>query len=392
MAHIIHRILSIVHSIPYRVLRFRLKWIYERTGHTSLAPEPVADEIISLGKNLRESVLQKYKNKYKDKPYRILFQIPPHGVGVIWFKDLIQTLEYTGIPCALAKWNDSDFRRVWDNFQPNIFISLDIPDVLRSLDLDFICAYKKSHGCLRLFTPVNKHRFPLPSLSQEDAWRLHLARQGRSVDAYFCMFEEEFYKRFWPEWEQSGFKYLSLPHGCNPIYHYPRSAIRDLDYFMATSFGPERVELTWKYLKPIFQKYNGLWGGPGWGFGLGYIKSEHLPDLYARAKIVPNPLARFLVRYPSEITERAFSATACGAFQITDWTPVTERFYKPDELVTVRGEREFLEKFDFYLNRPGERERIIMNGLQRVFKEHTYFNRIDRLVEFLEHNQNLFHR
>lgn len=389
-SRIFRKIVSTLQSIPYRILRLRLKWIYERKIHTSLAPEPVSAEIISLGRELRDSILQKYRGKYQGKPYRILFQVPNDGVGVIWFRDLMQTLEHTGIQCASVGWRDPNFRQTWEAFQPNVFISLDISDVLHSLDLDFVQEYKQSHGCLRLFTPVNKHHFPEPGLSADDEWRLNLAREGRSVDAYFCMFVEEFFPRFWSEWAEAGFKYLALPHGCNPLYHYPREGTRDLDYFMATSFGPERVELTLQYLKPVFEKYNGLWAGPNWGFGLGPLKSNRLPELYARAKIVPNPLARFLINYPSEITERSFSATASGVFQITDWTPVTERFYAPDELVTVRTRQEFIEKFDYYLSRPDERERVIKNGLRRVFSEHTYFHRIDNLITFLDQNQNLF--
>ncbi|MBA4384743.1 MAG: hypothetical protein C0410_08405 [Anaerolinea sp.] len=384
----------IASTFPYDLMRCRLKKIYEKQSSVITRIDPTIElpniEIIQLGQNLRADVLRQYKDKYQSKSYRILFQVPPSGVGILWFNDLMQTLSHTGIQCASVQWNDPNFHHTWDDFQPNVFISMDITPVLQSLDLEFIHQYKKSQGCLRLFTPANKHRFPKSGMSSEDAWRFKLARTGHSVDAYFCMFVDEFFTQFWSEWKNIGFQYLSLPHGCNPIYQYPHEAARDLDYFMATSCGPERVELTWKYIKPVFENYHGLWGGPNWGFGLGPISSTQLPDMYARARIVPNPLARFLIDYPSEITERAFSATACGVFQITDWTPVTERFYNPNELVTVRSRKEFLEKFDYYIAHPEERNRIIKNGVQRVFSEHTYFHRIDQLVEFLDHNQELF--
>ncbi|MCL5126493.1 MAG: glycosyltransferase [Deltaproteobacteria bacterium] len=390
----IQRLSIIASTFPYNLMRYRLKKIYEkrpasitRTDHTI---EPPNIEIIQLGQNLREDILRQYKNKYQFKSYRILFQVPPSGVGALWFNDLIQTLSHTGIQCASVQWSDPNFRQIWDAFHPDVFISFDIDEVLRSLDLDFINRYKKSDGCLRLFTPSNKHNFPKPGMPAKDEWRFELARIGQSADAYFCMFVEEFFSQFWSEWKNIGFQYLSLPHGCNPIYQYPRESAKDFDYFMATSYGPERVKLTWQYLKPILENYYGLWAGPNWGFGLGPLNSTQLPDLYAQARIVPNPLARFLIDYPSEITERAFSATACGAFQITDWTPVTERFYSPNELVTVRSRKEFIEKFDYYITHPEERNQIIKNGMQRVFKDHTYFHRIDHLVEFLDHNQQLF--
>jgi hypothetical protein len=391
---IIQRFISIIRSIPYRILKFRLKQIYEKNtskSHpTAVLPEPADAGIIELGRKLRDEVLKKYQNKYKNKAYRFLFQFPPNGVGVIWFKDLMQTLEYTGIRCECVQWNDPSFRKTWESFQPNVFISLDIVDVLKSLDLDFITQYKKDQGLLRLFTPINKRYFPKPGMSMEDKWRLQLALDGRSVDAYFCMFVDEFYDEFWNEWKEAGFQFLSLPHGCNPIYQYPRTALKDLDFFMVATSQPERVVLTWYYLKPVFEKYQGLWAGDRWGFGIGALESEQLPDLYARTKIAPAPLLPFLIDHSAEITERAFSTTASGAFLITNWTPVTERFFHPDELVTVKNNKEFLERFEHYVNHPVERNIIIRNGLYRVFSEHTYFHRIDRLIEFLEINKQLF--
>lgn len=384
-----------VRDLPYDLLKRRLKGMYkgESAAQMSLehVAEPVNEEIVVLGRELREAVLRDYRERYRSKPYRILFQVPPSGLGVVWFEDLMQVLMFAGIKCASVQWGDPHFRETWEAFGPNVFISLDIANVLRSLDHEFINRYKRSRGCLRLFTPVNKSHFPNPGMSAEDRWRLDLALRGLSVDAYFCMFIQEYFTQFWHEWADAGFQYLSLPHGCNPIYQYPREGPRDLDYFMATSYGPERVELTYQYLGPIFKKHHGMWAGPGWGFGLGPVDRTQLPGLYARAKIVPNPLARFLIRYPSEITERAFSAAACGAFQITDWTPVTGKFYSPDELITVHGSEEFLDRFSYFVSRPEERDRIVKRALRRVFQEHTYFHRVDRLVEFLDTNKQLMY-
>lgn len=384
-----HRIGVILVSFPYEIKKKRLARIYANKPVSSAMKhgEEANIENIQLGRRLRDEVLLEYQGKFRSKPYRILFHIPPSGVGKIWFRDLIVILQHTGIPCATVDWNDPEFSTKWTDFQPDVFISMDHPLVLKSLNLDFINLYKRERGIFRLMTPTNKSHYPDPRMSKEDLWRFDLAKSGRSVDAYFCMFEEDYFNLFWPEWKQLGFQYLSLPHGCNPLYQYPRPAARDLDYFMATSCGPERVDLTLDYMKEVFRKYDGLWAGPDWGFGMGAIDAKDMPDFYARARIIPNPLARFLIQYPAEITERAFSATACGAFQITDWTPVTDRFYASDELITVTSKVEFLEKFEYYISRPDERNLVIQKGLRRVFSEHTYFHRVDRLIAFLDANQ-----
>jgi hypothetical protein len=388
------RIQSSIKNVWHQLLRYRLKKLYNKrtaiSSNKNTVLETVDPEIIQLGQKLRQSTLEEYQSKYKDSSYRILFQIPPNGVGIVWFQDLMRALNYVGIPCASVQWADPNFRQTWDSFRPNVFMSIDIAGVIKDNDLDFINQYKKKEGCLRLFTPSNKTHFPKPGLSEEDKWRLDLARSGKLVDAYFCMFVKEHYDEFFPEWREAGFEYLSLPNGCNPIYQFPQDGKREFDYFLATSYGPDRIIMTWRYIKPIFERYNGLWAGPGWGFGIGPIKSDELPALYARAKIVPNPLHPFLTQHPHEISERAFSATACGAFQITDWTPVTEKFFASDELISARGAQEFLEKFEYYVQRPDERNAIIKKGVQRVFTQHTYFHRIASLVEFLDQHPDLF--
>lgn len=346
--------------------------------------------LVEAGQILRSHVLEHYKLKYRDYDYRILFQVPTNGVGATWFYDLMQCLDHTGIPSVSIQQRDSDFRRKWERFLPNVFITMDSPEVLKRLDLDYIQSYKKARGCLRLFTPITKYRFPKPGLSAEDRWRLDLACAGRSADAYFSMMVPEFFDMFFPEWVRAGFVYLSLPNGCNPFRHYPVSSEKKFDYFMVTSYGPERLAVTNRYMKRIFRLYSGLWAGPGWGFGGGPVQPEKLRTYYAQARIAPNPLMSYLIRYPAETTERSFTAAACGAFQITNWTPVTERFFARDELVCISDESEFLDAFAYYVNRPNERNEITLKTLNRVFTSSTYFHRIDILVDFLRKCGDLF--
>ena len=373
--------------------RWELKAAYNqgRLRNAQGTIEPADLCLVETGQVLRRNILEQCVSKYKNSGYRILFQMPTVGVGVIWFNDLRQCLDHTGIPCAIVQRGDAHFQEKWEEFRPNVFISMDLPEVLKSLDFDYINQYKKKHGCLRLFTPGAKHHFPKSGLSTEDQWRLELACSGQSVDAYFSMMAPEFFSQHLAEWEQAGFKYLTLPNACNPIDHYPLPENKDLDYFMATSHGIERVEITWQYLKPIFKRYYGLWaGGSRWGFGIDFIPSEQMPSFYARTRIAPNPLMPYLIQYPMEICDRTFSAAACGIFQITNWTPVTDRFFTTDELTQVRTPVEFLQTFEYYIKRPEERNTIALKTLQRVFSQHTYFHRIDMLVSFLDTCQQLF--
>jgi hypothetical protein len=369
-----------------RIMELPLVWAYQqqKTHPEQSATEPACEKILTSGKQLRDQSLQNYQQKHKSLHYRCLFQLPNAGVGILWFQDLMQCLAHCGLAVESIKVADPTFYQKWETFQPDIFISMDSSSVLKSLDLDFIQTYKKRHGLIRLFTPINSCRFPKPGLSREDSWRLELAKSGKTVDAYFSMMKESFFERFCQDWHQVGFPYLCLPFGCNPFIHYPHCGSKSYDYFMATCFGFERVQLTFQYLLPIFRAYKGLWAGPDWRFGLGPLSAPEMPKYYAQSKIVLNPLARFIIQYPAEITERAFTATACGAFQITEQTPITNEFFQADELTQARNSHDFLSLFEYYLLHAEERNAITLKGLYRVYSEHTYFHRIEKLLKFLQ--------
>jgi len=352
--------------------------------------EATDPEIVAVGQDLCQSLLDQYAGKYSHSSYRVLFHLPPNGVGTIWFEDLCQCLQHVGISSVIVRRDASDFKERWNSFQPNVLVSMDLPSVLQTLDLNFILEYKRQHKCLRLFTPITPARFPQLGLSAEDRWRLDLARRGQSVDAYFSMMAPEFFSEFWSEWVQAGFKYLALPNGCNPFRTYPVEGIKEWDYFVVTACSYERAEVMYRYMSSAMKRYHGEWAGEGWHFGVGNVDPRHLPGYYARARIMPAPLLPFLTRYPAEITERSFTATACGAFLITNWTPVTSRFFASDELICVKDEAEFEELFEYYIDRPKERNKIVLKGLRRTFNEHTYFHRIDTLVDFLYAHKELF--
>ena len=152
--------------------------------------------------------------------------------------------------------------------------------------------------------------------------------------------------RSFPLLAKAGHPYFELLTAANPLTHYPREAGKDLDYFMVAGYEPDRVCVARDYLAPIFRKYRGVWAGPKWTFGIGPLPAEQVPHYYARSQIALNPLHRSLVAAPMEVSQRTFAAAACGAFVLTDRTPVTARFFGDDELAAVDGPSEFRAAFD----------------------------------------------
>lgn len=52
-------------------------------------------------------------------------QMPPAGVGIVWFQDLIRYLNYTGIACDVIIRNNQKLKDMIEACQPNVFISMD---------------------------------------------------------------------------------------------------------------------------------------------------------------------------------------------------------------------------------------------------------------------------
>jgi hypothetical protein len=257
---------------------------------------------------------------------------------------------------------------------------------VRGLDLGFLQRHKEAHGCLRLFVPVwhaeaPRARVPgVRSTPAQDEERRRLRWSGRTVDAYFSIFEPEFNERFSHDRRGPAIDMVTIPQGCNPFIDYPLEDERRYAYFMASSMTDERVEVAYRYLRPILRGYQGLWVGPHWGFGRQAIAPAQMPQYYARTRIALSPLVGFVQRYGAEVTHRVYATAACGTFQLTMPTAITHRYFTPGELVQAKTPLEYSRLFDHYVNRPQERDPIALAALRRVYGEHTCFHRVDKLV------------
>jgi hypothetical protein len=200
------------------------------------------------------------------------------------------------------------------------------------------------------------------------------------VDAYFSIFEPEFHERFAHDPRGPAIDHVTVPQGFNPFSDYPLKAQRRYDYFMATSMTDERVEVAYRYLRPILRRHRGLWAGPQWGFGTHSIAPADMPLQYSSARIALSPLVGFVHVYGAEVTHRVYAAAACGTFQLTMPTPITHRYFTREELVQAATPAEYSRLFVHYLERPQERNSIALAALRRAYGEHSCFHRIDKLV------------
>jgi spore maturation protein CgeB len=84
------------------------------------------------------------------------------------------------------------------------------------------------------------------------------------------------------------------------------------------------------------------------------------------------------------INPRTFELAACNAFQLVD-----ERSHLPElmtpgkEIVTFRNRHELKELIGYYQDRPEERKKIAAAGRERVLRDHTYDQRIKKMLSII---------
>lgn len=368
----------------------------QQNAARSLPNEEPDTSILEAGEVLRRRVLNQYDGRYQQASFRVLMLRPPSITAEIWFGGLRRCMEHAGIDCLVLppSASSAEINASLDDLQPNVFIATDSTATLQTLDLDYLRAHKRNHGCLRLFIPVWHSGARLPgipddlSTPREDEWRRRLLRQGMTADAYFSIFEPEFYERFVRDPDGPTIDFQTVPQACNPFEDQPLPERKIYDYFMASSLTKARHEVTYRFVRPIMRRYRGLWAGPHWGFGRSHIPPQEMSTCYSRTRIALSPLVTFVSQYSAELTHRVYAAAACGTFQLTMPTTITGRYFEPDELIQAESPEQYVKLFDYFVDRPDERNGIALRALKRAYSSHTCFHRIDQLVTYwldLEH-------
>lgn len=351
-------------------------------GASSLAPEEVDASLVAEGVRLRHELLAARKDSLAGRGEAVFFCVPG-GPGDSWFGDLRDALVHCGVPCAWSVPGDPALGVKLEVVRPTLVLAPAVSRYTDSPGRRAVDAWARASGAVRVTLVLAPPAAADGAVPAPAAGSPAPGSIDGSSDAHVAWFDA----RSWPDGyaagAAAGAPVLHLPAAANPFTHRPLAGARDLDFFMVAAREADRVAVAHAYLRRIFREGFGLWAGPGWSFGEGPIAAAETPAFYARARIALNPLHRMLVAGPLEISQRTFAAGACGAFVLTDRTPVTGDFFAADELVAVDSAGAFGEAFDHYGRRPREREAVARRTMRRVFAEHTYLHRAGRLLTFV---------
>lgn len=113
--------------------------------------------------------------------------------------------------------------------------------------------------------------------------------------------------------------------------------------------------------------------------GISY--ATEMPFVFANSKINLNISLRSIT---SGIPLRALDIMGCGGFLLTNYQPELDLYFSNGtDYVYFSDTADLLEKAEYYLSHPKEREEIASNGLERVTTDFSYEHQIKQMFSLL---------
>lgn len=180
-----------------------------------------------------------------------------------------------------------------------------------------------------------------------------------------------------------------LPFACEPSVHRNVRLTEEemrrykCDVCFVGSYVPRRARILGKLREFDLKVY-----GPYWGAFAGGIKANtglwgpEMVKAFNAAEIVLNIHVKSDLAYKPNM--RVYEATGSRAFLLTDKPYGLERLFSLGEEVTCyNDERELIALVEYYLDYSEERVKISAKGQERAYREHTYEERIRKILELV---------
>ena len=112
------------------------------------------------------------------------------------------------------------------------------------------------------------------------------------------------------------------------------------------------------------------------------LKLEDERKIYSASKICINVHEDYQKEFGGDCNERVYKILLAKGFEITDNVACIKKYFKEEkEIIIAKDKNDWFKKIDYYMQHPEERKRIAEAGYTKVLKEHTYHNRINKIIE-----------
>lgn len=190
----------------------------------------------------------------------------------------------------------------------------------------------------------------------------------------------------WSYWHQRiGVRWIPMPTAADAIIFKDLMQTRAYDIIYLGGRWAYKAKTIDAYLLPVLNAYRGRWKLHGWGEWPVGISSGELPtdsanDFYNSGRIAPCISEIHTHTHGIDIPERVFKACAAGCLPIHDSVPILARILPG--LPVAKDANDYFALHTHYLS-PAASKEVSEKAIRLkeiVLKEHTYFNRMSRLL------------
>lgn len=272
--------------------------------------------------------------------------------------------------------NDND-PKTWETFDPDLYIG---------------CSGHKEVIPLNRRAKVAIHVNPygpisIPGGINENNDNIDWVKKQRPDVVFGYGFDED--ALLWSYWHQRlGTRWVPMPTAADATIFSDLGRERPNHIIYLGGRWAYKAKTIDSYLLPVLNSYRGKWKLHGWGEWPIGISSGELPqneanDFYNTGKLAPCISEIHTHNFNIDIPERVFKACLAGCLAIHDSVPIIARILPG--LPVASNENDFMALHAHFLAPASEKELKEKAAKLRdlVAKEHTYHNRMSRLLQAL---------
>lgn len=296
---------------------------------------------------------------------KILYYILSNYIKKFWYIRKIKTItgffEYT----KLTKW----------------FTKNKIDVIITSWAIPYLHEFKRKYNFKLILWDVES-----PHFTQGKFWE-EFAKESDLILTYALKGE-----KYWRE-RNITCRIEFFPHCYDPKYFYKINIKKRYDLSFIGSYSHRKKEIK-KFLYPLIQlyKYKILVAGPGWEKSeiankirkIKFIPWINLNYYYNLTKINLN-IHTLNQRKMGILNNKIFEVLASQSFLISDYVYGIEQFFEnKKDFIYVNNPKEYIELTLYYLENEEERKKIIKKGYEKVFSQHTIYNRAKKIIKLIK--------
>jgi len=346
------------------------------------------------------------------KKHKFLFHIPqPTTIyaGRYILNGYKNTILMMGHDFKLISAETENQEKEIDNFQPDIIFFGMNRYSIKFLDQKAILKAKKNHNA-KIFinnplwrSPLSKVRINETRSLEDDSYLVDIIKSGIG-DIYYNVCEQGDPRMEGFE-KATGYKHYTIPLAADDKTIFPEYSERfKADISFIGTYLPEKRPFFEERVFPLKKNYNLRLYGQDWTFSdrifgwvqkggqyfnIPYLKSFRKPKLqldderkiYNSSLVSINVHEEYQRRFGGDCNERTFKIPLAGGFEITDDVACIRKYFKEgEEIVIAKDKDDWFDKINYYMKNPEKRIKIIEAGKRRVLKDHTYKNRVEKII------------